>query len=133
MLDISPLEKAVARLDEGLSRYHLDVCDTQIRDGLIQRFEFTYELCHKFLKRYLAAVSPTPDAYQGMSFQDLIRTGNAHGLLRGDWPAWRRYREMRGMTSHTYDEETALKVVAAIPDFLEEASYLRDRLRASVQ
>jgi hypothetical protein len=30
-----------------------------------------------------------------MSFQDLIRSGNEQGLLLGDWPTWRRYREMR--------------------------------------
>lgn len=129
-LDISPLDKAIARLDEGLARYRLDVSDTQIRDGLIQRFEFTYELSHKMLKRYLEAVSPTPAQYDGMPFQDLIRTGNEQGLLRGDWPAWRQYREMRGRTSHTYDEDVALEVVAGIPDFLAEAAHLRDQLKA---
>lgn len=129
-LDISPLDKAIARLDEGLARYRLDVSDTQIRDGLIQRFEFTYELSHKMLKRYLEAVSPTPAQYDGMPFQDLIRTGNEHGLLRSDWPVWRQYREMRGKTSHTYDEDVALDVVAGIPAFLAEAAHLRDQLKA---
>jgi hypothetical protein len=51
------------------------------------------------------------------------------GLLLNDWPAWRTYREMRGKTSHSYDEDTALQVVARIPDFLAEAVYLRDQLR----
>jgi len=36
---------------------------------------------------------------------------------------------MRSQTSHTYDEAKALEVVAAIPDFLAEAEYLRDQLR----
>ncbi|WP_137895333.1 nucleotidyltransferase substrate binding protein [Ramlibacter sp. 2FC] len=129
-LDISPLDKAIVRLDEGLARYRLDVSDTQIRDGLIQRFAFTYELSHKMLKRYLEAVSPTPAQYDGMPFQDLIRTGNEHGLLRSDWPVWRQYREMRGKTSHTYDEDVALDVVAGIPAFLAEAAHLRDQLKA---
>lgn len=129
-LDFSPLDKAIARLEEGLARYRLDVSDTQIRDGLIQRFEFTYELSHKMLKRYLEAVSPTPAQYDGMPFQDLIRTGNEQGLLRGDWPAWRQYREMRSRTSHTYDEDVALEVVAGIPAFLAEAAHLRDQLKA---
>ena len=43
-LDLSPLHKALARLDEGYQRYLLDVRDLQIRDGLIQRYEFTYEI-----------------------------------------------------------------------------------------
>jgi nucleotidyltransferase substrate binding protein (TIGR01987 family) len=133
MLDISALEKAIARLAEGVARYQQDITDTQIRDGLIQRFELTYELSHKMLKRYLVSVSPSPETYQSMAFQDLIRSGNAQGLLQGDWPTWRRYREMRGMTSHTDDEDTALAVVDAIPSFLAEATYLRDRLKERVR
>ena len=82
-LDLSPLERAIDRLNEGLVRYQQDTSDTQIRDGLIQRFEFTYEISHKMLKRYLEFASPTPDQYDEMMFQDLIRSGNEQGLLRG--------------------------------------------------
>ncbi len=63
-----------------------------------------------------------------MAFADLVRTGNEHGLLRSDWPAWRRFRELRSRTSHTYDETIALEVVACIPEFIEEVRVLRDRL-----
>ena len=63
-----------------------------------------------------------------MPFQDLIRTGNEQGLLRGDWPVWRRYRYMRARTSHIYAAAVAQQVVSGIPDFLEEATYLRDEL-----
>lgn len=128
-LDISSLESAITRLKEGLERYQRDTSDTQIRDGLIQRFEFTYELSHKMLKRYLESASATPELYDDMPFADLIRSGNEQGLLLGDWPTWRGYREMRGKSSHTYAEKVALEVVAVIPAFLEEAIYLRDKLR----
>lgn len=128
--DLSPLEKAIARLHEGLIRYQNDISDTQIRDGLIQRFEFTYEISHKMLKRYLALASPNPGQYDDMTFQDLIRSGNAQGLLLGTWPDWRRYRDMRSKISHTYDEETALEVVAGIPSFLSEANHLCNQLKA---
>nr|SPS05765.1 conserved protein of unknown function [Candidatus Nitrotoga fabula] len=128
-LNITPLERAIQRLEEGWARYQQDTSDLQIRDGLIQRFEFTYEISHKMLKRYLEFVSPTPEQYDDMAFPDLIRSGNEQGLLLGDWPVWRKYREMRSKTSHTYDEDTALVVVEGIPHFLEEARYLRDRLR----
>ncbi len=128
-LDFSPLEKAVTRLSEGLARYQQDISDTQIRDGLIQRFEFTYEISHKMLKRFLAATAANPAEFSEMSFQDLIRTGNEHNLLSGSWPEWRKYRDMRAKTSHTYDEEAALVVVSAIPDFLDEARHLLQRLK----
>jgi nucleotidyltransferase substrate binding protein (TIGR01987 family) len=127
-LDLTPLEKAVARLKEGLVRYEKDVSDTQIRDGLIQRFEFTYEISHKMLKRFLEATSPNPAEFDEMPFQELIRTGNERGLLLSDWPKWRGYRDMRARTSHTYDEDVALKVVAMIPAFLDEAAHLSKTL-----
>jgi hypothetical protein len=81
-LDLSPLRNAVERLREGLARYRLDVSDTQIRDGLIRRFEFTYGLPHKFLKRFLAANASNPDVFAEMGFADLIRSGSDAGLLR---------------------------------------------------
>ena len=132
-LDISSLEKAIDRLQEGLVRYELDVTDTQIRGGLIQRFEFTYEISHKTLKRYMESASATPAEYDAMPFADLIRSANEQSLLKGDWTQWRQYREMRGKTSHTYDEAVAVEVVAGIPAFLEEAIALRDRLRARLK
>jgi nucleotidyltransferase substrate binding protein (TIGR01987 family) len=128
-IDLSSFENAVTRLEEGLARYRRDIADIQIRDGLIQRFEFTYELGHKILKRYLEAGSSSPGEYDRMAFADLIRSANEQGLLRGDWPAWRKYREMRGKTSHTYAEHVAIEVVAGIPDFLAEVVFLRDQLR----
>lgn len=132
-LDIRALERAVVKLEEGLTRYRLDVSDEMVRDGLIQRFEFVYELSHKTLKRYLEYTSPSPELFDEMPFQDLIRSGNEHGLLLGDWPVWREYRKLRGKTSHTYDEKMALEVVQDLDRFLEEVRYLRDQLRAHLK
>ena len=80
------------------------------------------------LRRYLRMVSPTPDTFDQMPFQDLIRSGNQHGLLHGDWPRWRRYRDMRARTSHAYAAKVAEDVVTGIPGFLAEATHLRDAL-----
>ena len=126
---IAPFERAIQRLEEGLARYQADTGDTQIRDGLVQRFEFTYELGHKVLKRYLEYASANPEQFDEMTFQDLIRTANEHGLLLRDWTDWRGFRDMRARTSHTYNEDVAVEVVEGIPRFVEEAVYLRDRLR----
>jgi len=126
---IQAFERAVLRLEEGIMRYERDVSDTQIRDGLIQRFEFTYEIGAKALRRYLEYASSTPGDIDQTRFQDVIRSGNEQGLLLGDWKDWRHYRDMRSKTSHTYDEEVALEVVADIPAFLREARYLCDQLR----
>jgi nucleotidyltransferase substrate binding protein (TIGR01987 family) len=123
-LELTPLSNAVQRLEEGLTRYQSNTADIQIRDGLIQRFEFTYELSHKMLKRYLEAASANPTEFDGADFQYLIRSGSEQGLLLSAWPEWRHFRDMRSKTSHTYDEEVALTVVEAIPSFLSEAKHL---------
>ncbi|WP_373099433.1 MULTISPECIES: nucleotidyltransferase substrate binding protein [Pasteurellaceae] len=128
-LDLTPLTNAVKRLQEGLARYQQDINDSQIRDGLIQRFEFTYEISHKMLKRYLELTSASPTQYSHLSFQDLIRSANENGLLLGEWADWRNYRDMRSRTSHTYDETIALNVIDGIPKFLREAEFLERQLR----
>ena len=130
ILELSSFDNAILRLDEGIQRYQKDITDTQIRDGLIQRFEFTYELSHKMLKRFLESTSPSPANIDELAFQDLIRTGNEQGLLLSDWTHWKKYREMRSRTSHTYDESVALLVVAEIPAFLQEARFLNAQLHA---
>ncbi len=127
-LDITPLVNATARLREGLARHQADPADEQLRDGLIQRFDFTYELCHRMLRRFLRQSAASPTDVDRMEFRDLIRTANQQGLLLGDWPAWHRYRDMRARTSHAYHAAIAQEVAAAIPAFLAEAEHLRDEL-----
>ena len=102
-LDPSALANAVQRLREGVARCEAEPDDEQLRDGLNQRFEFTYDLCHKTLRRHLRETAASPEEFERLPFADLIRAGNAQGLLRAEWPAWRRFREMRGRSSHLYD------------------------------
>jgi nucleotidyltransferase substrate binding protein (TIGR01987 family) len=128
-LNVNSLERALFRLEEGWERYQRDISDAQIRDGLIKRFECTYELSHKILKRFLEASSPTPAIYDSMSFADLIRSGNEHALLLGSWPDWKTYRDMRARTSHAYNEDIAREVVDGIVPFITEARYLVTTLK----
>lgn len=81
ILELSSFDNAILRLDEGIQRYQKDITDTQIRDGLIQRCEFTYELSHKMLKRFLESTSPSPANIDELAFQDLILS---------DWTQWRK-------------------------------------------
>ena len=116
--NLQPLARAITRLDEGWQRYLREQDDEQIRDGLIQRFEFT---------------SANPTQFDAMTFQDLIRTANEQGLLAGNWNDWKQYREMRSRTSHTYDEATARAVVNGIEKFLSEVQFLQQRLQEHLQ
>lgn len=131
-LDLSPFFKAIERLDEGLARYNADSSDAQIRDGLIQRFEFTYDLAHKMIRRVIEAGAANPESIDRMNFPELIRTADELELVASDWPQWRKWRDMRNITSHTYDEAKALEVVAGIPAFLVEARQVANRLKVDI-
>ncbi|MGI8772207.1 MAG: nucleotidyltransferase substrate binding protein [Acidobacteriaceae bacterium] len=123
-LDLTPLKNAINRLTEALARFKATPDDTVIRDSVIKRFEFTYEVSHKMLRRFLAEYGADADGVSAMTFPELIRTANQKNLLRSDWPRWHDFRDARNRTAHTYEEAIAQAVLAEIPDFLEEAKHL---------
>lgn len=129
ILDITSFEKALITLGEALEEHKKARTNALIRDACIQRFEYSYELSHKMLKRHLEATSANAAEIDKMTFQDLIRTGSERGLLLHGWKEWRHYRELRGATSHTYDESKANQVLEKIPEFYTEAQYLLEQLQ----
>jgi nucleotidyltransferase substrate binding protein (TIGR01987 family) len=127
-LDLSSFEKALASLDEALVEY--DRTQSQfVKDACIQRFEYTYELAHKLLKRQLEVMSPNPSEIDQMSFPDMIRTGAERGLLANSWDRWKLFRDARNATSHAYNEKKANEVFARIPAFRDEAAVLLSNLQ----
>ena len=133
-LDFSSLQSAIVQLEKSLefatspmAKENPDLFE-QLRNSVIQCFEFTYELSHKMLKRYLEETAANPEDVDVGAFQNLIRTGNEKGLLRSDWLRWKEYRQARTHSSHTYDEDKAEAVYRIAPDFLQEARYLYQRL-----
>ena len=132
-LDISIFERAVSKLGEILERYGLNKNDEAIRDAVIQRFEFTYSLALTTLKKYFAELAFITEDVSQMSFNDMIRTANQQNLLVSDLEKWSDYRKMRNMTSHTYDDNIAKKVVEIIPDFYNEMLFLLNRLKEAVK
>jgi len=126
-LELSSFEKALASLDEAPAEF--DRTQSQfVKDACIQRFEYTYELAHKLLKRQLEAMSPNPSEIDQMSFPDMIRSGAERGLLANGWDEWRRFRDARNATSHAYNEKKANEVFERIPAFRDEAAFLLARL-----
>ena len=123
-LDVSSLAKAVTSLTEAVNENSKSPVNLFVRDATIQRFEYTYELAHKMLKRYLELSEPNAEAIDLMSFPDLIRTASERGLLSHGWDVWKTYRDARNITSHTYNEGKAIHVCTIIPSFLEEARSL---------
>lgn len=133
-LDFSPLAKAINQLEKSLDYATSPLAENdsglfeQLRNSVIQCFEFTYELSHKMLKRFLEETSASSTDISNYSFQDLIRTANEKGLLRSDWLSWRTYRQARNNSSHSYDEDKAEQVYQIASDFLLEAKHLYQQL-----
>lgn len=128
-LDLSSLQKALAALDRALARFATTPEDEELRDACIQRFEFTYELAWKMLKRRLERDLPNPQEVDGMSYRTLIRVGAEQGLI-DDVSAWFVYRDKRNLTSHTYDAAKAAEVSACLPQFAADARRLLEKLEA---
>ena len=134
-LDLSPLENAVAQLQEALELYDSDIVRqypetrNHFRAAAIQAFEFTYELGIAIIKRYLKEVSANPSQVDQLSFRNLMRRAAQHDLLLAEPNHWEDYRAARGSTSHAYNEALAAWVFQGIPEFLDEARYLLKQLQ----
>jgi nucleotidyltransferase substrate binding protein (TIGR01987 family) len=132
MLDLSSLEKACEALALSLQLYDRNSLPEDnpekvlLRDGVIQRFEFTYELSWKMLKRYLEEYSL--EKADGLNNRELFRIGWEQGLI-SDPEKWFHYLKMRNQTSHVYDKAKAIAVYAAARVFLPDAQHLLKQLK----
>jgi len=135
-LDLGSLEKGVTALRRalstqddpaGLASLSEDQRET-LRAGVVQTFEFTYELCWKYMRRWLAA-NLAPHEVEGVARRELFRMAAQHGLI-GDVESWMGYHEGRNITSHTYSSETVGRVIEIARDFAKDAELLLVALEA---
>ncbi len=101
------LEQAITRLEEALA--HKADPDRLIIDATIQRFEFTFELCWKTLKRFLEV-----EGIVVKSPRQTLMEAYQMGWLN-DEEEWLQMIEDRNLTSHVYREEIADQIYARIP------------------
>lgn len=112
------LKKAYSRLKEVSDLY--DGENDIIRDSLIQRFEFTYELTHKTLKEFMKYLGVTLEN----SFpRTIFKKAYVNNLISDD-KVWINLLEDRDSTSHIYNEnmsnEIADRIVNKYVDAIEE-------------
>ncbi|KYH34987.1 nucleotidyltransferase substrate binding protein like protein [Clostridium tepidiprofundi DSM 19306] len=101
--------KALFRLEEALRK---DIKDDIIVDGIIQRFEFTFEQSWKAMKLYLEDQGVLDEA---LAPRGTIRTAFKHKIIsNGD--IWIEMMLDRNRTSHMYDESTAYEIVNRIKE-----------------
>lgn len=101
---LSNYNKAVARLQDAVAITSANngfgkETDDLLKEGLIQRFEYTQELAWKVMKDY--------EEYQGYTdiqgSRDAIRKALQMGVINS--PAWMNTIYSRNLTSHCYDEK----------------------------
>lgn len=103
---LDKLNAAAMILNRGLD------CDAGMEDlmkeGLIQRFEYTHELSWNVMKDYAE--------YQGNTeirgSRDAIRWALKNGLI--DDKSWMKSIEDRNLSSHDYDSDTAEEIINKI-------------------
>lgn len=132
-LDLSSLQKAVGSLERAIKVADIMIkgaVDTDkeevIRAGVIQNFEFTYELCWKFMKRWLETNVGGPNL-DGATRKELFRMA-AESQLISDVDDWMEYHEARNETSHTYDNDKADDVFKISIKFSDDAKRLLEML-----
>ena len=126
-LDLTALEKALASLGKAIRRSASVPADEEVRDAVIQRFEYTYELCWRMIKRRVEMDAPVPAEIDAMSFNALMREAGERGMTQ-DVSRWFVYREQRNITSHTYDAAKAQSVYQTALQFLPDAQALLQEL-----
>lgn len=99
------LEKAILFLAEAVEKRsfnELEAC------GLVQSFEFTFELAWKTLKDYLIE-----QAFEVQSPRDTIKQAFQSGYLE-DGLLWIQMLEQRSQLTHTYNEKQAKRATDLI-------------------
>ena len=99
-------EKALSQLDKAVER--LSSLSDLEKEGLVQRFEYSFELAWKTLKDYLESQN-----VEAKFPRDVIKSAFQYELI-ADGEIWLEMLEIRNIIAHTYDEEILKTSVSQI-------------------
>jgi nucleotidyltransferase substrate binding protein (TIGR01987 family) len=120
----SQLQNALKRLREAVTQPESDL----VRDAVIQRFKFTFELVWKSLKLYLER--------QGLDCggpRSTFKKAFTEGLIDSpdDADVWILMLEDRNLTSHAYDEALATRIYQhVVQDYVALLGQMSDKIQA---
>ena len=129
------MERAITALAAGLERTQDDefmgrldeISQNFMRSGVIQHFEFTYEICRVLIERWLRTNYGAE--VRGVSRREMYRFAGQYDLIDGV-ERWFNYHEERNRTSHRYDKELLQMIDDTIPRFMEDAESLLKTLKS---
>lgn len=102
-------KKALAQLTEGIELANQRALSRLEEQGLIQDFEYTYELAWNTIKDFLQEQG-NQSVYGA---RDAIQEAFKVGLIQ-DGDLWMEMFKDRNKTSHTYNSQTAREIAEAI-------------------
>ncbi|WP_291778403.1 nucleotidyltransferase substrate binding protein [Cecembia sp.] len=135
----SNFNKALDKLEEAVSRiqedYPIDkegnIADDQflddiLKEGLIQRFDYTHELAWNVMKDFLIHAGNI----NIFGSKDASREAFSAGLIENG-EIWMDMIKSRNKTSHTYNEETADEIFIKIMNgYIHQFIKFRDKMEA---
>ena len=122
-ISLHPLQKALKSLESAVQQ----PLNEYTRDSVIQRFEYTFELCWKMLQKVMESDKPLED----LSVRGILRDAAKQHLIE-NLELWFKFQESRNMTSHTYNEATAEEVYQVAITLPGAASELIKTLRKQI-
>ncbi|WP_320045970.1 nucleotidyltransferase substrate binding protein [uncultured Ilyobacter sp.] len=105
---LSDYRNALERLKEAIEESKV-INSSTVRDGVIQRFEFTLELSWKLMKYFLNSEGIT----EAVAPRSTIRSGFSNGIIE-DAKLWIDMIEDRNLTTHTYSQSVSDEIYEKI-------------------
>lgn len=123
-IKINNFTNALQRLKEATTVFREQNGNDVVRDGVIQRFEFTYEVAWKATKEYLESIgivdknSPKTVFKEAFSQKLIAKEENWLNMLKD-----------RNQTVHVYKEEMAREIVERVMNcYIKEFEELLNKL-----
>lgn len=114
--------RALDKLKQGLTQYNED--NELLRDGLIQRFEFTFELAWKTLKEMFE-----DEGLTGLNSPKAVLKEAFAAEIIQDEKLWLNMLVDRNTTSHIYSEDTAILISKNIKEkYTAALEKLKDKI-----
>ncbi|MBU4485086.1 nucleotidyltransferase substrate binding protein [bacterium] len=121
-LDLTNFEKALGTLKKALEVKKLSDLE---RDGAIQRFEYTFEIAWKTMRKVLLALGRSEVS---SSPKPIIRDAQEEGLIESA-ELWFGFLEARNLSTHIYDQAEADFVFGVLKDFPPYVEKLLQKIR----
>ncbi len=110
-------------LDRLLEALNTEINDITI-DGILHRFEFTFELSWKMIKDYLEYLGLTEKTG---SPREVIQLGFKQGII-DDGEMWIQMMLSRNLLSHLYNEDTSREIFEKIRnEYIDLLVKLKDK------